>query len=233
MHILFELNLSVIRSIKGFPRIDKYSQTCIHRSLKGTWKYDRYEQLDTGYNNSTIHNVKKAYFHDTRLRQIYTYVFQLETISLNWRDRQNLTIKEEKGLNFVILLKRNPKNYVRQILFHLKLLRYVTNQFLQSWVSGSEECHKLSICKEYKVEFCVKKYLDFHIMVQLLANLRSDTLKLNVETGKYQNVARENRICWSFNMNALENKYHFVLVCPAYRYIITTLLFMTKSPQAS
>jgi hypothetical protein len=29
-------------------------------------------------------------------------------------------------------------------------------------------------------------------------------------------------------MNALEDKYHFVLVCPAYRYIITTLLFMAK-----
>jgi hypothetical protein len=58
MPILFELNLSVIRSIKGFPRIDKYSQTCIHRSLKGTWKYDRYEQLYRGYNNSTIHSVK-------------------------------------------------------------------------------------------------------------------------------------------------------------------------------
>ena len=37
------------------------------------------------------------------------------------KDRHNLTIKEEKDLNFVILLKRNPKNYLRQVLFHLKL----------------------------------------------------------------------------------------------------------------
>jgi hypothetical protein len=62
----------------------------------------------------------------------------------------------------------------------------------------------------------------------LYDKLRSDTLKLNVETGRYQNVARENRICLSYNMNALEDKYHFVLVCPAHRYIITTLLFMAK-----
>ena len=136
-------------------------------------------------------------------------------------------------MNFVILLKRNPKNYVRQVLFHLNLLRYVKDQFLQSWFSGWEECHKLNIYKEYKVEFCVEKYLDFHIIVQLLTKLRSDTLKLNVETGNYQNVARENIICSSYNMNALKDKYHFVLVCPAHRYIITTLLFMAKSPQAS
>jgi hypothetical protein len=88
---------------------------------------------------------------------------------------------------------------IYQVLFHLNLLRYVKDQFLQSWFSGWEECHKLNIYKEYKVEFCVKKYLDFHIIVQLLTKLRSDTLKLNVETGKYQNVARENRICSSYN----------------------------------
>jgi hypothetical protein len=58
--------------------------------------------------------------------------------------------------------------------------------------------------------------------------MTKSTLKLNVETGRYQNVARENRICLSYNMNALEDKYHFVLVCPAHRYIVTTLLFMVK-----
>jgi hypothetical protein len=35
------------------------------------------------------------------------------------KDRHNLTIKEEKDLNFVILLKGNPKNYLRQVLFHI------------------------------------------------------------------------------------------------------------------
>jgi hypothetical protein len=45
----------------------------------------------------------------------------------------------------------------------------------------------------------------------------------------WYNVVRENRICLSYNMKALEDKYHFVLVCPAHRYIITTLLFMAKN----
>jgi hypothetical protein len=34
-------------------------------------------------------------------------------------------------------------------------------------------------------------------------------------------------------MNALKDKYHFVLVFPAHRYIITTLLFMAKSAEAA
>jgi hypothetical protein len=48
-----------------------------------------------------------------------------------------------------------------------------------------------------------------------------------------QSSRRENIICSSYNMNALKDKYHFVLVFPAHRYIITTLLFMAKSTQAS
>jgi hypothetical protein len=69
--------------------------------------------------------MQEAFFHDTRLRQIYTFVLQLETITIKWRDRNNLTIKEEKDLNLVILLKRNLKKYVRQVLFHMNLLRYI------------------------------------------------------------------------------------------------------------
>jgi hypothetical protein len=81
-----------------------------------------------------------------------------------------------------------------------------------------------------------KKYLDFHIMVQLLGNLRSDTLKLNVETGRYQNVARANRIgphsvsiwlvrCNSFYfsyyskyMNLLHNHFMQIYVLFLYTY---------------
>ena len=40
---------------------------------------------------------------------------------------------------------------------------------------------------------------------------------MNVETGRYQNIVRENRTYLSCNMNVLEDEYHFVLVCPTYR----------------
>jgi hypothetical protein len=57
-------------------------------------------------------------------------------------------------------------------------------------------------------------HLDFHITcnVQLLTKIRSGTLKLNVETGRYQNIVRENRTCISCNMNVLEDEYHFILL---------------------
>jgi hypothetical protein len=53
--------------------------------------------------------------------------------------------------------------------------------------------------------------------VYLLTKLRSGTLKLNIELGRYNYTPRESRLCLCCNMNVVENEYHFVLVCPAYR----------------
>lgn len=115
------------------------------------------------------------------------------------------------GFNELWILQ-NPGSFSIDIL-----KQRIKDQFLQSWVSGLDECTKLNIYKHFKIEFCMESYLDFHINVQLLTKIRSGTLKLSVETGRYQNLERENRICFSCNMNVVEDEYHFVLVCPTYR----------------
>lgn len=38
-----------------------------------------------------------------------------------------------------------------------------------------------------------------------------------IEEGRYRDIDRINRICTYCNMNAIENEYHFLLVCPFYR----------------
>jgi hypothetical protein len=55
------------------------------------------------------------------------------------------------------------------------------DQHLQLCFSGLEECNKFDIYKRIELEFCIEKYLDFHINVQLLTNIRSGTLTLNVD----------------------------------------------------
>jgi hypothetical protein len=42
--------------------------------------------------------------------------------------------------------------------------------------------------------------------------------------GRYNNTPRESRLCLCCNMNVVENQYHFVLVCPAYRSVRTHFL---------
>ena len=39
---------------------------------------------------------------------------------------------------------------------------------------------------------------------------------LAIESGRYNNTPREERLCIHCNMNTIENEYHFPLVCPFY-----------------
>ena len=52
----------------------------------------------------------------------------------------------------------------------------------------------------------------------LLAQLRSGTLPLNIETGRFRNIDIENRICMLCNRNVIEDEIHFVIECPLYDY---------------
>ena len=70
----------------------------------------------------------------------------------------------------------------------------------------------------------MRNILIFFSNVYLLTKLRSGTLKLNIELGRYNNTPRESRLCLCCNMNVVENEYHFVLVCPAYRSVRTHFL---------
>ena len=100
----------------------------------------------------------------------------------------------------------------------------ITNQYFQTWSTAVQECEKLCIYYRVKHVFEYEKYLNFCNDVQLLARLRSGTLKLNVETGRYSNISREQRLCNCCNMGVVEDVYHFILICPAYRSIRITKL---------
>ena len=54
--------------------------------------------------------------------------------------------------------------------------------------------------REIKVTKCVYKLCSTH--------------KLAIEQGRHLNEPRENTLCQICNYNELEDKYHFVLVCP-------------------
>ena len=45
-----------------------------------------------------------------------------------------------------------------------------------------------------------------------------------IEEGRYRNIDRMDRICQYCNTNLVEDEYHFLLVCPAYREIRLSIL---------
>ena len=49
-----------------------------------------------------------------------------------------------------------------------------------------------------------------------LTRFRISAHSLAIETGRHQNIGKHERKCIFCNTNAIENEYHFLLVCPYY-----------------
>ena len=50
-----------------------------------------------------------------------------------------------------------------------------------------------------------------------LSRFRTSSHDLRIETGRYDNIPQEQRLCNSCNMEKVEDEFHFLLVCPKYR----------------
>ena len=50
-----------------------------------------------------------------------------------------------------------------------------------------------------------------------LSQLRLSSHNLAIETGRHSNTPRELRFCILCKQKAIENEYHFVMICPFYK----------------
>ena len=56
-------------------------------------------------------------------------------------------------------------------------------------------------------------------MRQLFTKFRVSDHSLEIETGRYKNITREERICKKYNLNEIGDEYHFFLKCTANHYL--------------
>ena len=52
-----------------------------------------------------------------------------------------------------------------------------------------------------------------------LVKLRISSRNLQIETGRYDKIARDERLCSLCNRNKIEDETHFLLDCPSYSSI--------------
>ena len=67
------------------------------------------------------------------------------------------------------------------------------------------------IKREISVDLYVSMNMSKHLR-SLLTQLRSGTLPLEIETGRYYGITREHSICKQCNLNGIENEQHNLLV---------------------
>ena len=87
------------------------------------------------------------------------------------------------------------------------------NQFLQNWNSLIQNSPKAINYKTIKTEFKYEEYLNILEIKDaiLLCRFRTTNNKLPIETGRWQNIPRENRKCILCNRSQIGDEYHYIL----------------------
>ena len=93
--------------------------------------------------------------------------------------------------------------------------------------------HKLSYYCKFKSTFKCEDYLDYvsHGKSRIsLTRLRLSSHNVEIDTGRYRNKDRSNRVCILCSLNNIEFEYHFLLCCTPFTDIRKTYLLSTSRP---
>ena len=88
--------------------------------------------------------------------------------------------------------------------------------------------NKLRTYQIFKRKYCFENYLDCITKVNdriNLTKLRVSAHKLRIETGRHErNIIEEtDRTCKVCNRNEIEDEYHFIMICPLYEHLRSSL----------
>ena len=116
------------------------------------------------------------------------------------------------GFNCNLLNKCKIKQYV-----DLMRKKYITY-----WNHTLQHSHKLNFYYKIKTNYSPSVYLDLtrkNRSRKTLVKLRISSHKLRIETGRYDNIPREERLCNLCNCNRINDETHFLLDCPSFSSI--------------
>ena len=126
-------------------------------------------------------------------------------------------ILNDCGLNYVWQFQhfmKFDKNWLNTTVKNI-----LNDQFKQAWNSDLENSPKAFSYRIFKTEHCFETYLD-----QLnerdritLIRFRTTNHKLPIETGRWLNIDRNDRICTFCNSNKLGDEFHYLLECSTFQ----------------
>ena len=147
-----------------------------------------------------------------------------------------LMLKQDSDLNIIYngqnwatqiknILQRHGFDYVwrqqAEIVIPYQLIRQrILDTYKQTWYSDINNSSRLQTYSIFKHNLELESYLNLDIDKKYklaLTRFRTSSHSLMIETGRYENTPREQRICQFCNMGKVEDEYHFLLVCPNYR----------------
>ena len=99
-------------------------------------------------------------------------------------------------------------------------VQFYENKFIVLYCIVNNFAASKGVIYQHLVDhFTLQAYLQKPISVvyqKLIAKFRLSSHDLKVESGRYQNELRRNRICSLCDLNDIEDEFHFILKCPTY-----------------
>ncbi len=146
--------------------------------------------------------------------------------------------------------KSNFSSQARQILIELERNNCYTNlgtvnitdmksivyeHDKSNWSNGVKDKPKLDFLSDIKTEMGVEPFVKINISKyerSLLAQWRYGILQIRLETGRYCNEKREDRLCKVCNEGVVEDQNHFIWHCSKYNEIRDKFVQLIKNSHA-
>ena len=125
------------------------------------------------------------------------------------------------------------ENFDSTINYFPLIKQRIRDQFVQNWRETIHTMPKLDYFCKFKTEFKFEDYLNDLSNNEIrknLTRLRLSSHNLAIESGRYEGIERQNRICEHCNYNTVESEYHFLLICP--KYYDLRMQYLPKSGMA-
>ena len=130
----------------------------------------------------------------------------------------NAFVREPSPNDINDYVRNTPEDHYKLPI--MKIIPFLQDNFVKFWEISKQNSPKLEFYNECKTRFSTEHYLtdikNFHHRSQL-TQLRISAHKLNIETGRYKNIPKENRIChWCkvcLGIDKIETEKHFFAEC--------------------
>ena len=111
-----------------------------------------------------------------------------------------------------------PIANVKVFLNHAK--EKLISEYVVRWKTELDNKPKLYLLQQYKTEFAIETYCKFNLkrsQRSLIAKLRLGILPIYIETGRYNRIERELRVCLVCNNGRVEDEFHVIFYCQAHK----------------
>ena len=128
------------------------------------------------------------------------------------------------GFNCHLLNECKIKQYVDRMQKKYVLMESYPSTFTKTF----------NFCYKIKTNYSTPAYLDLtrkNPSRKTLVKLRISSHKLRIETGRYDHIAPDERLCSLFNCIRVEDETHFLLDCLSFSSILRQMFFSKLEPK--